>query len=77
MKVHPFVEAERVADHSVNNACHLLEVSRSASYARTCTPPSQRAVTDAELLEQIRAIHPIPRAHMNHRESTRNSNTAG
>jgi len=57
MKVHPFVEAEKVAGHSVNNACRLLEVSRSAFYARTCSPPSERAVTDAELLEQIRSIH--------------------
>jgi putative transposase len=57
MKVHPFVEAEKVAGHSVNNACRLLEVSRSAFYARTCNPASQRAVTDAELLEAIRSIH--------------------
>ena len=57
MKVHPFVEAEKVAGHSVNNACRLLEVSRSAFYSRSSNPPSQRALTDAELLEQIRSIH--------------------
>jgi hypothetical protein len=57
MKVYPFVKAEKVAGHSVNNACRLLEVSRSAFYARTWNSPSQRALTDAELLEQIRSIH--------------------
>jgi len=57
MKVHPFVEAEKMAGHSVNNACRLLEVSRSAFYARTCNPPSPRALSDAELLEAIRSIH--------------------
>lgn len=55
--MHPFVEAEKVAGHSVNNACRLLEGSRSAFYARTLSPASQRALTDAELLEQIR-FHP-------------------
>lgn len=57
MKVHPFVEAEKVAGHSVNTACRLLEVSRSAFYARTSNPPSARELSDAELLRQIRVIH--------------------
>ena len=57
MKVHPFIEAEKVAGHSVNNACRLLEVSRSAFYARVSNPPCQRTLTDATLLEQIREVH--------------------
>ena len=57
MKVDPFIEAEKVAGHNVAKACGLLEVSRAAFYQRRNGAPSQRAVTDAELLEQIRAIH--------------------
>ena len=57
MTVDPFIEAEEVAGHSVQDACRLLEVSKSAYYQRRSGTPSQRAVTDAELLEQIRAIH--------------------
>ena len=57
MKVDPFIEAEKVAGHNVAKACELLEVSRAAFYQRRNGAPSQRAVTDAELLEQIRAIH--------------------
>ena len=57
MKVHPFIEAEKVAGNSVNNACRLLEVSRSAFYARVSNPPCQRTLTDAKLREQIREVH--------------------
>jgi transposase InsO family protein len=57
MTVDPFIEAEEVAGHSVQNACRLLEVSKSAYYQRRKGVPSRRALTDAELLEQIRAIH--------------------
>jgi len=32
VKVDPFIEAEKVAGHSVNHACGLLEVSRAAYY---------------------------------------------
>ena len=79
MKVHPFIEAEKVAGNSVNSACRLLEVSRSAFYARTSNPPCARAVTDAEILGEIRAIHAesqgtygSPRIHqeLRHREIT-------
>jgi len=79
VKVHPFIEAEKVAGHSVHNACRLLEVSRSAFYSRTSNPPCQRTVTDAELLEQIRSIHTeskgtygSPRIHqeLKHRDVT-------
>lgn len=57
MTVDPFIEAEEVAGHSVQNACRLLEVSKSAYYQRRNGIPSRRDVTDAELLELIRAIH--------------------
>ncbi len=57
MKLYPFIEAEKVAGHSVAKACGLLEVSKSAYYERRNGVPSQREVSDAELLEQIRAIH--------------------
>lgn len=57
MKVDPFIEAENAADHSVKRACELLEVSRSAYNQRAKNIPSARARTDAELTEQISAIH--------------------
>ena len=57
MTVHPFIEAEEAAGHSVQNACRLLEVSKSAYYERRRGVPSARDVTDADLLEKIRAIH--------------------
>ena len=57
MTVDPFIEAEEVAGHSVQNACRLLEVSKSAYYQRRNGIPSRRDVTDAELLEKISAIH--------------------
>jgi transposase InsO family protein len=57
MTVHPFIEAEEAAGHSVQNACRLLEVSKSAYYERRRGVPSARNVTDADLLEKIRAIH--------------------
>ena len=57
MKVDPFIEAEKVAGHSVAKTCDLLEVSRAAYYERRNGAPSARQVTDAELTEQIKAIH--------------------
>ena len=57
VKVDPFIEAEKVAGHNVAKACGLLEVSKSAYYQRRNGVPSQREVADAELLEQISAIH--------------------
>ena len=57
MTVDPFIEAEEAAGHSVHNACHLLEVSRSAYYERRNGAPSPRSVTDAELTAKITAIH--------------------
>ena len=57
MKVDPFIEAEKLADRSVNHACCLLEVSRAAYYQRRNGEPSKREVTDAELTEKITAVH--------------------
>ena len=42
MTVDPFIEAEEVAGHSVQNACRLLEVSKSAYYQRRNGVPSAR-----------------------------------
>jgi transposase InsO family protein len=57
VKTHPFIEAERVAGHSVQRCCELLEVSRAAFYQRATGSPSPRAMSDAELNEKITAIH--------------------
>jgi len=55
--VHPFIEAEKRAGHSVKRACELLQVSRAAYYARRTGTPGPRAARDAELTEQITALH--------------------
>jgi putative transposase len=57
MTVDPFIEAEEAAGHSVKNACRLLEVSRAAYYQRQKAVPSERALTDAGLMDKITAIH--------------------
>ncbi|MFD5111902.1 IS3 family transposase [Streptomyces sp. NPDC058391] len=57
MTVHPFIEAEKRAGHSVKRACELLKVSRAAYYARRTGAPGRRAVRDSELTEQITAVH--------------------
>ena len=56
MKMDPFIEAEEVAGRSVNHCCAMFQVSKSAYYQRKKAVPSARALTDAELLEKIRAI---------------------
>lgn len=55
--VHPFIEAEKTAAHSVKRACELLKVSRAAFYAHPAGVPGPRAVHDAELTQQIIVIH--------------------
>ena len=57
MKLHSFIEAEKVAGRSVNHACGLLEVSRAAYYQRRNGEASMREVTDAELTKKITAVH--------------------
>jgi putative transposase len=57
VKVHPFIEAEKVAGHSVKRCCELLEVSRAAFYQRLDETPSQKEIEDDELTDKIRVIH--------------------
>jgi putative transposase len=57
VKLDPFIEAEKVAGRNVDKACGLLEVSKSAYYQRRNGTPSQRKLSDAELLEKIKGIH--------------------
>ncbi|MFD5078214.1 IS3 family transposase [Streptomyces sp. NPDC058371] len=70
MTVHPFIEAEKQSGHSVKRACELLQVSRTAFYARRSGGPGPHAVRDAELTEKITAVHErsrgaygVPRVH--------------
>ena len=56
MRVHPFIDAEKTAGKSAERACHLLEVSRSAFYARR-NSVSARSVADAALTAEIIEIH--------------------
>ncbi|MFI2034470.1 IS3 family transposase [Streptomyces bottropensis] len=61
MTVHPFIEAEKQSGHSVKRACELLQVSRTAFYARRTGTPGPRAVRDAELTGQITEVHATSR----------------
>jgi putative transposase len=56
-EVQAFITAEKQADRNVLKACELLVVSRSAFYDRLDHTPSAREVSDAELMERIKAIH--------------------
>jgi transposase InsO family protein len=60
VKVHPFIEAEKTAGNSAERACRLLEVSRSAFYARR-NSTSAREVADATFTAEIVAIHATSR----------------
>jgi transposase InsO family protein len=57
VKVHPFIEAEKVAAHNVKRCCELLEVSRAAFYERLDPTPSAKEQSDTELTEKITAVH--------------------
>jgi transposase InsO family protein len=57
MKVHPFIVAEKVAGRSVKRCCELLKVSRAAFYEHLHGTPSAKQRSDAELTEQITAVH--------------------
>jgi len=57
VNVYPFIEAENAGSGNVHRACALLKVSRSAYYAHRAAGPSARELADAELTEQIVAIH--------------------
>jgi putative transposase len=51
------VSAEKAQGFPVSAACRLLGISRSAYYEWERGAPSDRALTDAWLLEQIKQIH--------------------
>lgn len=57
MNVYPFIEAEQAGGHHVKRACELLKVSRAAYYASRRGEPAARRLADAELLDQITAVH--------------------
>jgi len=54
--VYRFIEAEKAGRRNVARACALLKVSRAAFYQHLAGP-SRRERADAELTEQIRAVH--------------------
>jgi len=56
VSVYRFISAEK-ARTPVSVCCELLGVSRSGYYDWTNRPPSDRALSDSWLLEQIRQIH--------------------
>ncbi len=56
MSLFRFIAAEK-ATHSISLMCRLLGVSRSGFHAWQRRPPSDRALADAWLSEQIATIH--------------------
>lgn len=56
MTVYPFIEAERAGRRNAARACALLKVSRAA-FCQHLAGPSRRDRADAELTEQIQAVH--------------------
>jgi len=69
VNVYRFVDRER-ASFPITAMCRVLEVSASGYHAWRRRPPSARALSDAALTEQIRAIHlrsrgtyGVPRVH--------------
>ncbi|MFJ2061398.1 IS3 family transposase [Streptomyces sp. NPDC087908] len=57
VNVHPFIEAEKTAGHSVKKACEFLEVSRTAYYARRTGVHGPCTARGAELTERIPTVH--------------------
>ncbi|HEY1688801.1 MAG TPA: IS3 family transposase [Solirubrobacteraceae bacterium] len=56
MSVYRIISAER-ASFPVSVMCEVLEVSRSGFHGWECRAPSERALSDAWLIEQIKEIH--------------------
>jgi len=56
VSVYPFIEAEKAGRRNVARACALLKVSRAAFY-QYLAGPSMRDRADAELTQQIQAVH--------------------
>ena len=57
MTAYRLIEAEKALGFPVSRACKLLQVSRSGFSDWVTRAPSNRALTDAWLLEKIKAIH--------------------
>lgn len=57
MKVHLFIEAERLEARNVSRTCELLEASKAAYYQARKAAPGPRACSDAELVGQIADVH--------------------
>ena len=51
------IAAEKAGGFPVSRACELLGVNRSGFRKWETRPPSDRALTDAWLIEKIRVIH--------------------
>ena len=56
MNCYPFIEAEKAGRRNAARACALLKVSRAAFYQHLAGP-SRRERADAELTQQIKAVH--------------------
>lgn len=61
MSCYQLIDAEK-PHHEVSRLCRVLGVARAGYYAWTSRPPSERAMADAYLGEQIRQIHARSRA---------------
>ncbi|MFI1995324.1 IS3 family transposase [Actinoplanes sp. NPDC020271] len=57
MNVYPFIEVEQAGKHNVKRACELLQVSRSVHYQHARGKQSTRERVDAQLTDQIIAVH--------------------
>lgn len=57
MSAYRIISAEKANGIPVSLACELLDVSRSGYYDWSTRAPSDRALTDAFLIEKIKVIH--------------------
>jgi putative transposase len=57
VSVYRHISAERALRAKVSLMCALLKVSESGYHAWATRPPSDRALSDAWLLEKIKQIH--------------------
>jgi putative transposase len=67
--VFEFIDANQ-ADHPVALMCRVLGVSSSGFYGWRDRPPSQRALADEVLTEQIRDVHAVSRQTYGYRRVT-------
>ncbi len=73
MNVHPFIEAEKQEGRHSVKRCELLKASRAAFYARRTGAAGPCAAQDAELTEQITAVHAQSRGTYGACRRSRNS----